>query len=292
VKKIIFLLLAIVYFKVDAQVIISQPYIFQKETQVLTTPVNPNDVVRLSDLGGGSTINGFTVTSIPTIGLVITTGSPQSVIYQLFNQSQPPTASLSGGVNLEVSASSSSGTLNWSYGRQSATATIASAVINPGSLNVFGSQPSQPGTISGTQSVTIPATGSITFTETVTTIDSKIATASTTYNRLPEFYYGRSASATPNQTIILAVAGGSNPLSASKAQTGLVITASGSNYPYFAYPSSEGAINNIFDVNGFNVTSAFNQTTVSVTNASGYVQNYFVYTLNAATSSNYAITTN
>lgn len=292
-KKLILLCLIFIAFKVDAQVIITQPYIFQKETQVTTAPINPNDVVRLSDIGGTGSVPGGAITSIPTLGFNPGTSlSPAQWIINTFYASQPPTASLTGGTVYELTTSNQTHNLSWGYGRQSATAIIVSAVINPGTLNVFGSQPTQPGTITGTQSVTTTANTNTTYTITVTTSDSKTATASTTDTFLPRFYYGRSSSATPNQTIILAVAGGSNPLTASKAQTGLVITASGSNYPFFAYPSSEGAINNIFDVNGFNVTSAFNQTTVSVTNASGYNQNYLVYTLNAATASNYTITTN
>lgn len=292
-KKAIFLFLAFICLKTQAQVIVTQPYIFQKETQVLTTPVNPNDVVRLSDIGGGSTVPGGPITTFPAIGTNPGTSiSAAQWIINAFYGTQTPTASLTGGTVYELTTSNQTHNLSWGYGRQSATATIATAVINPGSLNVFGSQPTQPGTITGSQSVTTTANTNTTYTITVTTTDSKTATASTTDTFLPRFYYGRSSSATPNSTIILAFAGGSNPLTASKAQTGLVITASGSNYPFFAYPSSEGAINNIFDVNGFNVTSAFNQTTVSVTNASGFTQNYFCYTLNAATASNYTITTN
>lgn len=292
-KKILLLLLVIICVKTEAQVIVTQPYIFQKETQVTTTPIHPNDVVRLSDIGGATTIPGGPITTFPTIGTNPGTNiSAGQWIINAFYGTQNPTASLTGGTVYELTVSNQTHNLSWGYGRQSATATIASAVINPGNFNVFGSQPSQPGTITGTQSVTTTANTNTTYTITVTTSDSKTATASTTDTFLPRFYYGRSSSATPNQTIILAVAGGSNPLTANKAQTGLVITASGSNYPYFAYPSSEGAINNIFDVNGFNVTSAFNLTVVSVINASSYVQNYNVYTLNAATSSNYTITTN
>lgn len=245
--------------------------------------------------GGGGTVPGGPITSIPVLAFNPGTGLSSSAwIIATFYASQPPTASLTGGTVYELTVSNQTHNLSWGYGRQSATATIATAVINPGSFNVFGSQPSQPGTITGTQGVTTTANTNTTYTITVTTTDSKTATASTTDTFLPRFYYGRSASATPNQTIILAVAGGSNPLSANHTfptpTNPITITASGSNNPYFSYPTSQGAATVIKDVNGFNVFTAFNQTTVSVTNALGYTQNYYCYTLNAATASDYTIT--
>lgn len=250
------------------------------------------EMTRMISSSGG-TIPGGPITSIPVLTFNPGTNLKASDwIIATFYASQPPTALLTGGTVNELTASNVTHSLSWVYGRQSATATISTAVINPGSFNVFGSQPTQPGTISGGRSVTTTANTNTTYTLTVTTSDGKSATSSTTDTFLPRFYYGRSSSATPNSTIILAFAGGGNPLTGGKAQTSILITSSGSNYPFFSYPSSEGAINNIFDVNGFNVTNSFNQTTVSVTNTQGYNQNYFVYTLNAATSSSYTLTSN
>jgi len=243
-----------------------------------------------SAAAGSSTITGRTISSLPEIGQVITTGTPNEVFIQLYGQTQVPTASLSGGTTYELGITAATHNLSFSYGRQAATATISTAVITPGQLNVYSTQPAQPGSVSGTQSVTTPSNTNRTYTLTVTTSDAKVATATTTDTWLPGRYWGRSSSATPDNTIILAVAGGNQELSSSVAGT-FTITASGSNYPFFAYPLSEAALTSIKDVNGFEVISAFNVTTVSVTNVNGYTQNYRVYTLNSTTASNYQITT-
>jgi hypothetical protein len=241
----------------------------------------------------GLTIPGGPIRTWPGPGFNPGTNlSSSQFIINTFYGAQAPTALLTGGVNLEIASTSSNSTLNWQYGRATYTNTIVSADITPGPFHEFGSQPTQPGTISGTQVVTIPATGSITFTLTVTTSDAQIATSATTYNRLPRFYYGRCTGTSPSTGEILAFAGGSNPLSASHAQGPFVIIASGSNYFFFSYPSSEGTVTIIKDVNGFDVTTSFNLTTVSLTNVSGFTQTYNIYTHNAATSGNYTITTN
>jgi len=228
----------------------------------------------------GGTVNGWTVSSVPTVGQVVTTGTPQEVFYQLYKQTQVPTASLSGGTTYELGVSDATHSLSWSYGRQAATATISTAVISPGSLSVFGSQPAQPGTVSGTQSVTTPSNTNRTYTLTVTTSDGKTAIATTTDTWLPGRYWGRSASATPDNTIILAVAGGEKQLNGAKANTGFTITSSGSNYVYYAYAASLGDLTSIL-VGGFESIGAFTKTVVSVTNVNGYTQNYNVYTSNS-----------
>jgi len=241
-------------------------------------------------VGAGAAFTvGTVITSLPAISDA--TATPQDFV-NLFYQSMPPTAALTGGTVYELTTSNQTHNLSWTYGRQSATATISSADINPGTFHEFGSQPTQPGTTSGTQSVTTTANTNTTYTFLVTTADAKTASATTTDTFSPRFYYGRSSVSSPTSTQLLAFAGGNDPLTASRAQAALVITASGSNYPFFSYPTSEGAVTLIKDVNGFDVTTAFNQTTVSLTNSQGYTQNYYVYTLNAATSSNYTITTN
>lgn len=229
--------------------------------------------------GGGGTIPGGPITSIPVLAFNPGTGlSASAWIIAAFYASQAPTSALTGGTVYELTVSNKTHNLNWSYGRQSATATIASAVINPGTFNVFGSQPTQPGTISGIQSVTTTANTNTTYSLLVTTSDAKTATATTTDTFLPNYYYGRSATTTPNTATILTVAGGGNNLSASRGQT-FIVTASGNNYIYFAYPSTEGALTSL-TVGGFQSLSAFTQSTVSLTNASGFTQNYFLYVSN------------
>ncbi len=205
----------------------------------------------------------------------------------VFYPSQPPTASLSGGQNLELhSAGTFSATLNWSAGRQSATQPLNTITV-AGTPQTF-SQPSAPGTVSGTQSVTVTWNSNVSYTNTVTTTDSKTASATTSFNFYPKRYWGRSASATPDNTIILASAGGNQELTTTKAGT-FTITASGSNYVYFAYPASFGTLSGI-TVGGLGVT--FNLATVSVTNASGYTQNYYVYTSPSPTAGDVTMITN
>lgn len=264
-KKAILLFLMFLCVKSNAQTIVTQAQIFQKWISV-------HDSLILVNIPTGLAVGTLGYTS---------TG-------KIVKPSQPPIATLNGGTVYELTVTNPTTTLAWTYSRNTLTAPIVSAVINPGNFNEFSS----PTSGSGTQNVTTTANTNTTYNFLVTSQDGSTINPTTSVTFLPRFYYGRSSSSTPNQTIVLAVAGGGSTLSNSKAQNSLLITASGSNYPYFAYPSSEGAINNIFDVNGFNVTSAFNQTTVSITNASGFTQSYFIYTLNAATSGNYTITTN
>lgn len=303
-KKIILILCLFIPVLAWAQspVIISQPYLFQKYITTKDSILKVNNdqdtlasrrYVRNLLISAGSLIPGGAITSLPTVGFNPGTSlSASDFIKNVFYASQPPTASLTGGTVYELTVSNKTHNLNFSYGRQSATNTIATAVVNPGSFNVFGSQPSQPGTVSGTQGVTTTANTNTTYTLTVTTSDSKVATSSTSDTFLPRFFYFRSANSAPTSSDILAFAGGSNPLQSGHAIGPVTIIASGSNYPAFSYASNLGTVTTILDVNGFNVTSAFNVTTVSLTNSQGYTQNYSVYTLNSATSSNYTITTN
>jgi hypothetical protein len=235
-------------------------------------------------------LTGGVITSIPTVGFNAGSNiSPTQFITNAFYQSQNPTSALSGGGTFELhSAGTFGATLNWSAGRLAATQPLSSIVV--AGVSQSFTTPSAGASISGTQAVVITWNSNVTFTNSVTTVDSKSASSSTSFTFLPKRYFGRSASGTPDNTIILATAGGGSALSGSRAGT-FIISASGSNFPYFAYPSNLGSLTSIKDVNNFEVLSSFNITTVSVTNASGFTQNYLVYTLNAATASNYQITT-
>lgn len=269
---------------------------------VLSYASGVNDaIVRWAELGPyvaahapSPTITGGTILALPTIGETITTGSPDNVWNQMYRPPLPPTAGLSGGSQSEYSTSNKTHSLSWSYGRQATTATISTAVINPGSFNVFGSQPTQPGTVSGSQSVTTTANTNTTYTTTVTASSAPTtATASTADTWAPGIYYGRSTSTTPTSTEILAVAGGAKVISTGHAfPSGITVVASGSNHPFIAINATQGSITVIKDVNNFDVTSSFPTTTVSVTNVNGYTANYTVYTFVTATSSNYFFTTN
>lgn len=233
---------------------------------------------------------GGAITSIPTVGYNPGTNlTSAQFIQNVFYQSQSPTASLSGGQTLEKRPSgTTSVTLNWSAGRLASTQPLSSIVVAGVSQTFI--QPSSGSSVSGTQAVSVTNNSNTTYANTVTTVDSKTASANTTVSWSDRRFYGRSASATPDETIIEASAGGASQLSNSRAGT-FIITASGSNFPYFSYPVIYGALTSIKDVNNFEVLSSFNQTTVSVTNSFGLTISMYVYTLNASTASNYQITT-
>ncbi|EHQ30007.1 hypothetical protein [Mucilaginibacter paludis] len=237
-------------------------------------------------------IPGGAISSIPAIGDNPGTNLTSSAwIISEFYKSKVPTATLTGGSLSEYSTASKTHNLAWSYGRQDVTQPIASAVINPGSFNVFGTQPAAPGTVSGSQSVTTSANTNTTYTITVNTTDSKTATATTTDTWAPGIYYGRCAGTAPTQAEVLAVAGGAKSIATGHAGT-WVVTASGSNHPFIAINSTQGNITLIKDVNNFDVTSSFPSSSVSVTNVNGYTATYTTYTLTTATSATYTFTTN
>jgi hypothetical protein len=98
------------------------------------------------------------------------------------------------------------------------------------------------------------------------------------FTPLPKRYWGYTSSATPNSSQIITVSGGGSELTSSKDKVGFSVVVSGTNqYVYYAYPASFGALTSIV-ISGLESIGAFNQTTVNVTNAQGYSQNYYVYT--------------
>jgi len=95
---------------------------------------------------------------------------------------------------------------------------------------------------------------------------------------LPKRYWGYTSSATPNSSQVINANGGGSELSSDFIKTNFGVTVSGTNqYVYYAYPTYFGALNSIV-ISGLESIGAFNQTIVSVTNAQGYNQNYYVYT--------------
>lgn len=81
----------------------------------------------------------------------------------------------------------------------------------------------------------------------------------------------------PSSANVISTAGGSSKLSTLKSSTDTV-TVSGSNkYIYLAYPKSYGVLTSLI-MGGFETLPAFSPPfTVSVTNAQGYTQDYYVY---------------
>ena len=189
-----------------------------------------------------------TISSLPSIG--DSPGSGLTVaqwIVAEFYKSQVPTAALGGGFSQERVASGANltATLSWTAGRQAATQPLATIVVN-GITQTF-SQPSAPGTVGGTQSVSYARNTSSSFSMTVTTTDSKTAGASTGFSFYDKRYAGFDAhalvSGVPAQADILAASfqdanGGNTNLSRSEAQQG-------SNLYYFFITT--GTVSSVVD---------------------------------------------
>lgn len=221
---------------------------------------------------------GGAITSNSVIGFNPGTNiTPAQFIQNVFYQSQAPTASLTGGQLLEFRVFDSTSNINWIAGRQAGTQPLSSVVV-AGASRTF-TQPSAPGTTSGNVQVIYPANITTTYSMTVTTVDSKTATASTSFTFAPRRFWGRSALSTPTETIIEAVAGGSSELSTSRAKSNFTVTASGSNYVYFAYPAFYGDLTSIV-IGGFESIDSFTKTFLTVTNTFGYSTAYNIYTSN------------
>lgn len=208
-------------------------------------------------------------------------------INAIFYPSQVPTASLSGGGSYELHSSGTfNATLNWTAGRQAATEPLSTVVVN--GISKGFSQPGAGSSVSGTHDVTVTWNSNATYTNVVTATDGKTASASTSFTFLPKYYCGRTTNVAANTTDILGSAGGSNGLTNSRART-VTITASGSNRVFYAYPSSWGDLTSI-NIGGLESLTSFTKTVISFTNASGYIQNYNVYTSNNETGGNVTAT--
>jgi hypothetical protein len=218
-------------------------------------------------------------------GVTLGTNTIAATLQALLYPSQPPTATLTGGLQLELMASGADlpYTLNWSGSRQGATQNLSSIVV--ASVAQTFTNPSAPGTVSGTQAVSVTRNTNVTYANVVTTADGKTNTSTTTsFNFFPRKYWGRSATNSPSNADLLAALGGGSEFGTAKAKTSFNITASGTNFIFYAYPTSFGLLSSL-TIGGFESLPTFTQSTVSVTNASGFVQNYYIYTSNNAFSS-------
>ena len=233
---------------------------------------------RLSGGGGssGDSIAGGTVTTIPIVGTVINTNIPTSqAINELFFGAQPPASTLTGGGTFEITnVPTSSKTLTWTASRQSATATLSTIVV--GGVNKTFSQPSAPGSVGGTQVVTVTANINSTFNNVVTATDSKSSTSSTTFTYLSKIYLGFVSAETPTDGDIMAATGvaSGGTFATSRLASGTSNAPSGSKYFIVAYPFSFGSAT--IKING--LTVIFNLTTRSFVNASGGTVAYNIYT--------------
>ncbi len=101
-----------------------------------------------------------------------------------------------------------------------------------------------------------------------------------TYTPQPKLYTGTCTGTAPTATEILAASGGASPFTTSRAYN-MTVTFAGSNlHVFYAYPTALGALTSAKDQAGNQVIGAYTITTMLLTNASGYVQNYYVATSN------------
>lgn len=210
----------------------------------------------------------------------------------LFYPSQSPTASMTvtyneithqtdtvenmpSGADLDV-------VLNWTAGRQAATEPLSSIKI--GNASQTFTQPSAPGTVSGTYDTVVVRNTNTTYTLTVTTTDSKSATATSRILWYSKRYWGFVDSINPDDATIQGL---TQVYATSRTQTSKSISdPPSSEYICIAFPANLDAsgVTQIW-VNGLDQTGAFTKTTRSFTNASGYSQSYIIFVSNNPTAS-------
>jgi len=226
----------------------------------------------------GNDVPAGAIAAIPVVGTNPGTNiSPTDWIINTFYVS-PPTASISGGVTLALqSAQQLNYTLNYTSGRLASTKPIATIVV--AGINEGFTQPSAPGSVSGTQAVSFPANTNITYSNVTTSTDGKSATASTTFSFLPERYFGWISDTTGIGTTgyddsqIRAL---SNELSSSKSKSWSTGNPTGVQFLVYAYYSTAGNLTQ-FDMNGFPSLEAMNSVTRSFTNAEGFTGTWIIY---------------
>jgi hypothetical protein len=233
--------------------------------------------------GGDSTIAAGPISSLPTIGFNPGTNiNSAKWIVNTFYQSQAPTASISGGTTLEITtAGTQSKTVNWTANRLLATALLDSIVITGPSSQRYTqsfSQPSAPGSVSGSQVVTLTNNTTNTFTVTVYAHNGQTASASTSWTFQSKYYIGYVSSNAPTDVDLLSATGGTvGGVFATQRQTsGSLSTPGSSSFIVFAYPASFGTTpSNSITIGGFATT--YNLIVRNVVNASGATVSYNVY---------------
>lgn len=162
-----------------------------------------------------------------------------------------------------------------------------------------------PTSTSGTFGTTLPASGVASASKTATvstntTISQKLVapkqglivsngavtaptgndetSASVAITFLYKRYIGVTTASSITESVIKGLS--SSELTSTKSKTITGVTASGTQYYVIAYPTALGALTGIIQDGATPVLSAFTRTTVSVTNAAGYTQDYYVYRSN------------
>jgi len=227
----------------------------------------------------GSVATGITPNTRDLIGF----------INAIFYPTQVPTASLTGGETRELMAAGAdlNYTLSYTAGRQAATEPLASIVV-AGNTKTF-TQPSAPGTVSGTQAVTVVRNTNTTFTNTVTTTDGKQAQASTGVYWSAKFYYGFVSSATPSNSEVISMNG---VFYSGGSYSNTVATPSTAGRIAFAKPVNTGTFGSIIINTFLQPSDNYTITTQSITNASGYTQDYYVLVFGTSTGGGYSFTAN
>lgn len=253
------------------------------------TKWNPltNTTIIVDSSGNGiprDTLQGGPFSSVPQVGF--NPGSnltPAQVVQAAFYSSQPPTATLTGGQNLELMGDGDDlpFTLNWTAGRNFATQPLQSILV--AGVSKSFAQPAVNSSVSGTHAITTPRNTNNTFVIEVTTTDGKITQASTQFNWFAKRYAGWNATNNPDDSQLLSglvseaattpAKGTANALWNVPAPTG------GPKYFFYAYPSEWGDLQH-FILNGFESLNSFTKIQRNVQNASGFVQEYNIYISN------------
>lgn len=212
----------------------------------------------------------------------------------VFYPSEPPTASLTltydgntsgNSRTLEFDAGTTqNATANYTAGRQSSTTDLSSILVD--GISQSFSNPAAGNSVSGTQAISWSSNSNTSISLQVTTADGKTATDQVSINYSWKRYYGFANAPPASSADILALSG--NEFASNHSKSYSTGSPSGFQYLVFAYPQSFGALSSIV-VNGFPSLSAFTQSTISFTNASGGTATYYIYTSNNQFSSSASV---
>lgn len=227
---------------------------------------------------GGLLRYGGPISSLPSIDFNPNTIVIADWIDSVFYRAQPPLATLTGGVALELqSTGTTTQTINYSSSRQSATKNI-STIIVAGVTKLF-TQPGSPGTVTGSQSVTFPVNTDKSYSNITTTVDGKVATATTTFTFLPRRYWGWITDTTDIEVsgiLDSQIANLNSEISNSKSKTFFTGNPTGTQFLVYAYYVPYGNLSQ-FDMNGFPSIDAMNYVSRTFTNSLGYTGTWFIY---------------
>ena len=267
-----------------------------------------------SSTGGGTAYYSNNTPVPQTIGGILAGStfsnvSVQDMLTRLLYPYIPPTLSLSLSTYfVEIGAPLSNLILNYTIGRN-ATYSLTGTPLTSGGILGVPSYPSLSsisylGSTTGTSSVSFTNTqtvfssayGSNTFTMSVQDTKGIYATSSSTVNVVLPWYWGTSntGSTTSLSSILSRTASTiyadlltpllTNPATQSTIQNNKSLPFTGQNkYVYFGYPSSFPYLEQILDVNGFDITGSFRTYSVSLNSPnlgywSGRLYTFYIYT--------------